>query len=137
MDVFRPNTPEAATPRAKPFREIVSQVEQGYPFDAFLDLSERLGVAQSLLALVLNISSSTLQRRRGGAFDVAESGRIYQLEKLVDLAEATIGDEGDARRWLTTLNPNLGAPPLELARTAPGIEAVTRYLEQIQAGVYL
>ena len=137
MDVFRPNTPEAATPRAKPFHEAVSQVEQGYPFDAFLALSERLGVVQSLLASVLNISSSTLQRRRGGVFDVAESGRIYQLEKLVDLAEASIGNKEDARRWLTTLNPNLGAPPLELARTAPGIEAVTRYLEQIQAGVYL
>ena len=137
MDIFRPNTPEAATPLAKTFRETVSQVEQGYPFDAFLALSERLGVAQGLLASALNISSSTLQRRRGGVFDVAESGRIYQLEKLVDLAEATIGDEEDARCWLTTLNPNLGATPLELVRTAPGIEAVTRYLEQVQAGVYL
>ena len=137
MDVFRPNTPEAAGSRAKLFREMIAQVEQGYPFEAFLNLSERLGVAQGLLASVLNISSSTLQRRRGGAFDVAESGRMYQLEKLVDLAEATIGDEEDARRWLTTRNPNLGETPLELTRTAPGIEAVTRYLEQIQAGVYL
>ena len=137
MDVFRPKTPEVTTARVKPFRETIAQVEQGYPFSAFLDLSERLGVAQSLLASVLNISSSTLQRRRGGVFDVAESGRIYQLEKLIDLAETTIGDEEDARRWLTTRNPNLGETPLELTRTAPGIEAVTHYLEQVQAGVYL
>lgn len=117
--------------------DTLTQVEQGYPFNSFLDLSERLGVAQSLLASVLNISSSTLQRRRGGVFDVAESGRIYQLEKLVSLAETTIGDKEDARRWLTALNLNLGATPLELARTAPGLEAVTRYLEQVQTGVYL
>ena len=137
MDVFRPKLVEVTTARAGSFRETIAQVEQGYPFDAFSDLSERLGVAQSLLASVLGVSSSTLQRRRGGRFDVAESGRIYQLEKLVVLAEAAVGDGKDARRWLTTPNPNLGATPLELARTAPGIEAVTRYLEQVQAGVYL
>ncbi|CAN5759620.1 DUF2384 domain-containing protein [soil metagenome] len=137
MDTFRPNAADVVTSRAEPFSEIVARVERGYPFGSFLDLSERLGVAQSLLASVLSISSSTLQRRRGGVFDVAESGRIYQLEKLVSLAEATIGDKADARRWLTTPNPNLGDIPLELARTAPGIEAVTRYLEQVQAGVYL
>ena len=137
MDMFHPNTSEVTGARAKPFHEVVAQVEQGYPFNSFLDLSERLGVAQSLLASVLNISGSTLQRRRDGVFDVTESGRIYQLEKLVSLAETTIGDKEDARRWLTTLNPNLGATPLELARTAPGLEAVMRYLEQVQAGVYL
>ncbi len=137
MDAFRPTYHPKTAPQAHPLDDVITRVEQGYAFAAFADLAVRLGISQASLAEVLSISSSTLQRRREGAFSPSESGRIYQFETLVTLAEKAIGDPEDARRWLTTPNPNLGAIPLELARTAPGLEAVRRYLEQISDGVYL
>ena len=137
MEAFYPDYYQSVSRSAKPLSDDITRVEGGYPFAVFDTLAERLGVSQARLAAVLNISSSTLQRRRNGTFSVAESGRIYQLEALVALAEKTVGDRGDAVRWLTTHNPNLGATPLDLTRTAPGLETVTRYLEQVADGVYL
>ena len=136
MEAFYPDY-QPISRSAEPLSDDITRVEGGYPFAVFDALAERLRVSQARLAAVLNISSSTLQRRRNGSFSVAESGRLYQLEALVTLAEKTVGDQGDAIRWLTTPNPNLGVTPLELTRTAPGLEAVTRYLEQVADGVYL
>lgn len=137
MKAFRPDYQQPTRPSGDKLSDVITRVKEGYPFTSFVDLAERLGVAQNHLADVLAISSSTLQRRRGSNFNVAESSRIYQLEQLVELAEKTVGDQEDARRWLSTPNPNLGAVPLDLTRTAPGLEAVRRYLEQIADGIYL
>jgi len=137
MDIFRPDYKsipsrvEQATPKR------IADVEAGYPFKTFTALSTNLDVSQTLLADALNINSTTLQRRRGKRFTLVESNRIYQFERLLELAEETIGDKEDARRWLTSNNATLGDVPLSLARTAPGLEAVRRYLEQIRHGVYL
>ncbi|MBS3965898.1 MAG: DUF2384 domain-containing protein [Truepera sp.] len=133
--------PREASLRAEPsgrslFDEI-SQIEAGYPFEAFELLSETLGVTQQQLASVLGISRSTLSRRRGGRLNPLESNRLYQIRELLGAAERSIGDPDDARRWLRTPNAQLGRVPLELAATTPGLEAVKRYFEQIADGVYL
>ena len=137
MEAFHPEHQQPTLSSGDKLSDVIARVKEGYPFASFVSLAERLGVAQTYLANVLAISSSTLQRRRGGNFNISESGRIYQLEQLVGLAEKTVGDQKDARRWLSTPNATLGAVPLDLARTAPGLEAVKRYLEQIADGVYL
>jgi putative toxin-antitoxin system antitoxin component (TIGR02293 family) len=137
VEAFHPDYQYPANQSGDGLFDVIARVVEGYPFASFVTLAERLGVAQSYLAKVLSISSSTLQRRRSSSFNAAESGRIYQLEQLVALAEKTVGDRKDALRWLSNPNPNLGAVPLDLARTAPGLEAVKRYLEQIADGVYL
>ena len=137
MEAFYPAYKKPTHKPEESLSHAIRQVERGYPFASFTKLAERLEIPRARLAELLSISSSTLQRRRDAHFSVAESGRIYQLETLLMLTERTVGDTEDARAWLTRANPNLGAVPLELARTAPGLEAVTRYLEQIADGVYL
>lgn len=137
MDTFRPNHHQPTVSNSAPLDGVIAKVERGYDFASFVTLAKRLDIAQAQLADVLGISASTLQRRRDGVFNVAESGRIYQLEGLATLVEQVIGDAHDARRWLSTPNPDLGTAPLDLARTAPGLEAVKRHLEQIADGVYL
>lgn len=115
----------------------VHAVEEGYPFREFESLAVDLGVTQQRLSNVLRISSSTLARRRGERLTTLESGRVYRLRQLWSAATRVIGDAEDARRWLSAPNDNLGAIPLDLASTEPGVELLLRYLWQVDEGVYL
>ena len=138
MRTFAPTLePRKAAPREASLFDEISQIEAGYPFEAFERLSETLGVTQQQLAGVLGISRSTLSRRRGSRLNPVESNRLYQIRELLSAAERAIGDPDDARHWLRTPNAQLGRVPLELAATTPGLEAVKRYFEQIADGVYL
>ena len=137
IGLFYPDYQEADSLASQNLSDTITQIEQGYPFTTFTELAERLDISQAVLAEVLGISSSTLQRRRGASFSMTESDRIYRIAQLVDLTERTVGDREDARRWLTEPNGQLGAVPLNLAKTTPGLEAVARYLSQIADGVYL
>ena len=137
MDIFRPDLQPSTPQSGSSLHDAIKRVETGYPFDTFTQLAETLELPQSTLAALLDISNGTLQRRRGGRFNTAESGRLYQLEQLIRLSEYAIGNAEDAHRWLRTPNQHLGDTPLALARTTPGLEAVRRYLEQIADGVYL
>ena len=137
MDVFIPQTSPAQPSAPAHLQSTIQQVSAGYPFTAFEGLAQDLGVTQRELAETLGISSSTLSRRRGGKLSAAESSRVYEIRRLLKHAEQSIGHPADARRWLREPNPNLGERPLTLARTAPGLEAVERYLTQIAEGVLL
>ncbi len=137
MNVFVPHV-NAVSPKPQPsLPQLISQVEAGYPFAAFETLAQDLGLTQRELADVLGLSGGTLARRRGKRLSAAESSRVYEVRRLLEQAEQAIGHPEDARRWLREPNPNLGTSPLTLARTAPGLEAVERYLRQIAEGVVL
>lgn len=131
-----PSTSQSADP-PRSGQDAVREVEDGYPFREFETLAVDLGVTQQRLSSVLRISSSTLARRRGGRMTTLESGRIYRLRQLWSTAKRVIGDAADARRWLSTLNDNLGTVPLDLASTEPGLDLLLRYLWQVDEGVFL
>lgn len=137
MDIFVPqvDTVQGNTRASPP--QLIDQVNAGYPFAAFETLAQDLGLTQRELADVLGLSGGTLARRRGQRLSPAESSRVYEVRRLLERAEQTIGHPEDARRWLKESNSNLGTSPLSLARTAPGLEAVECYLQQIAEGVVL
>lgn len=138
MDIFEPTVkPQAASPQSSSLYNEIARIEEGYPFEQFEQLGQTLGVTQKQLADTLGISSSTLSRRRATRLSASESSRLYQMQQLLNLAERSIGNPQDARRWLRQPNPHLGSVPLELASTAPGLETVERYLQQISDGVYI
>ena len=139
MDAFIPDLDSASPHSAQGsgLHETIDQVARGYPFTIFEALAQDLGLTQRELAAVLGISGGTLTRRRGGRLSTAESSRVYEVQRLLEQAEQTIGHPDDARRWLKEPNRTLGDAPLTLARTAPGLEAVQRYLGQIAEGVVL
>ncbi len=137
METFHPDVEHPRVDGSSTLNDALAQVEAGYPFEVFVRLADQLGISQKTLAHTLHISPSTLGRRRGGTLSPAESSRVYEVTKLLNAAERAVGDPEDARLWLTRHNPNLGAVPIELARTAPGLEAVERYLAAIADGVYL
>lgn len=138
MDIFEPTVELGADrPQASNLYSEIARIEEGYPFEQFEQLSQTLGITQKQLANILGISSSTLSRRRATQLSASESSRLYQVRQLLSLAERSIGDPGDARRWLTSPNVHLGSVPLELSSSAPGLETVERYLQQIGDGVYI
>ncbi len=138
MDVFEPTVkPQAVSPQSSSLYNEIARIEEGYSFERFEQLGQTLGVTQKQLADTLGISSSTLSRRRATRLSASESNRLYQIQQLLTLAERSIGDPQDARHWLRQPNFHLGSAPLELASTAPGLETVERYLQQISDGVYI
>ena len=137
MNVFVPQVDTVPGDARASLPQLIDQVNAGYPFVAFETLAQDLGLIQRELADVLGLSGGTLARRRGQRLSPAESSRVYEVRRLLEQAEQTIGHPEDARRWLKEPNSNLGASPLSLARTAPGLEAVERYLQQIAEGVVL
>ena len=137
MNVFVPQV-NAVRGEARPsLPQLIDQVNAGYPFASFERLAQDLDLTQRELADVLGLSGGTLARRRGQRLSPTESSRVYEVRRLLEQAEQAIGHPEDARRWLRESNPNLGTSPLSLARTAPGLEAVERYLQQIAEGVVL
>ena len=137
MDVFVPQVNAVRSESRPSLPQLIDQVNAGYPFVVFETLAQDLDLTQRELADVLGLSGGTLARRRGNRLSPAESSRVYEVRRLLEQAEQVVGHPGDTRRWLKESNPNLGASPLALARTAPGLEAVERYLMQIAEGVVL
>lgn len=138
MNSFSPTSkPQTASAQGSSLYGEIARIEEGYPFRRFEQLAQTLEITQKQLAETLDISSSTLSRRRATRLSASESSRLYQIQQLLDSAERCIGDLHDARRWLRQPNPYLGSVPLELASTAPGLETVARYLQQISDGVYV
>lgn len=94
----------------------------------FLDLS------QAALADVLGVSGATASRLVGGAYVLRPSRRrewefALLFVRLFRSLNAIVGNDRDARDWLRHPNLALGAPPLELIRSAEGLVHVLQYLD--------
>jgi len=62
---------------------------------------------------------------------------VYRLEKILVLAEAVLGSEEKARRWLNSRNRALGdVTPLSMLETQAGAVEVGNVLGRIEYGVY-
>jgi len=55
---------------------------------------------------------------------------------VIKAVEALFGDPAEAERWLTTLNPDLGAIPMDCLDTAAGRDQVMATLGRIEHGVF-
>ncbi|MFU8831137.1 MAG: antitoxin Xre/MbcA/ParS toxin-binding domain-containing protein [Wenzhouxiangella sp.] len=66
----------------------------------------------------------------------AQSDRAYRLARVGVHAENVFGDQAIAHAWLQSHNRALGATPLALLDTQPGIDQVEIILGRIEAGVY-
>lgn len=117
---------------------LVGAVRNGLPADRFDALQAALGVTTGELAEVLNISQSTLsRRRRRGYFEADESERLVRIGALVVRAVEVMGTLERARRWLTAPVRALGGErPLQYASVEPGAREVERLLGRIEHGVY-
>jgi len=138
--------PNLAEPLAATFPELsaedpadlVAAVRKGIPADRFDALRDLLDVSTAELAEVVNITPSTLSRRRNrGVFDADESERILRLAHIVLRAVEALDGRENARKWLVEPSRALGGEaPLHFADTEPGAREVERLLLRLEYGVY-
>lgn len=93
-----------------------------------------LGLSQTTLAEVLGVSGATVSRLVGGSYQLQPARRrewefALLFVRLYRSLGALVGNDADARLWLQNENLALGAPPLQLIRSAEGLVRVLHYLD--------
>jgi uncharacterized protein (DUF2384 family) len=105
---------------------------------ALLRASTRLGVSNKVLARVVGLSEASVSRMGSGAYVLSPSDKSFDLAVLFvrlfrGLDAVVHGDEAVARAWLRNPNDALGAPPLALIQSIPGLVHVVAYLDARRA----
>ncbi len=113
------------------------KVSEGLPTEALSTVQHRLGLSNSEMAHIVQISPRTLTRRKKEErLPPDESERVYRIARLVEIAAGVLGGKEEARQWMKEPNYALGEQtPLEVVRTEPGAGLVERLLGQIEYGI--
>lgn len=102
--------------------------------------ADLLGISQTVLAEILGVSKATVSRLFGGAYQVdPKRPKEWELAllflRMFRSLDAVAGHGEQARAWLRGPNLALGAPPLELVRSAEGLVRVVQYLDHARGRV--
>jgi len=98
----------------------------------------RLQISQGELAMLLGLTSRTLQRRlEQGRLELAESERVWDLARIFSRAVEVLEGEDAAIHWFKSPVHALGQEtPLVVAQTAVGRRDVENVLGRIEHGVF-
>jgi len=101
---------------------------------AVVRAADLLGLTQAALAEILGVSEATASRLRSGAYTIQPSRKrewefARLFVRLFRSLDAILGHGEEAQTWLRGRNLALGAPPVELLRTAEGMIRVLHYLD--------
>jgi putative toxin-antitoxin system antitoxin component (TIGR02293 family) len=118
--------------------QTVDVVKRGFPYSAFEGLRNVLEVTSKELASVLEIGTSTLNRRKiSKHFDRNESERLLRIARLTLRATQVLGSQDGAIRWLKAPRDYFaGQSALRFAETEPGALAVEDLLGRLEHGVF-
>ena len=105
---------------------------------ALLRAADRLGLSNKIVAGILGLSEATVSRMANGAYTLPADGKPFELSVLFvrlyrSLDAISGGDDSVARAWLRNDNTALGAAPLKLVQTVPGLVNVIAYLDARRA----
>ena len=119
-------------------KELIAELKEGLPIDAFETLRSQMELPASDLANVINIAQRTLSRRRkSGRLYTDESERLFRIAALFDRAVEVLGDKEAAKQWFKGPKKALGGQtPLEFADTEPGAREVGALLGRLEHGVF-
>ncbi len=103
---------------------------------ALLRAADRLGLSNKVIGAIVGVSEATVSRMGSGAYTL--DNKPFELALLfVRLYRAldaiTGGDDDVARAWLRNDNTALGAAPLTLVQSVPGLVNVIAYLDARRA----
>lgn len=146
-EIFTTNFAEAYL---APGISIVERVRVGVPAREVMELSTRMGFAQSRIVEMLDIPSSTLRRKMKNmeVLDKSSSERLIGLERLIGQVEVMMKESGDETRqdfnaaswvagWLEQPMPALGGrKPGDYLDTNEGQRYISQLLGQMQSGAY-
>lgn len=108
------------------------------PFELSESVRKRLGATGEEMADYIGVTYRTYQRRaKKGTLEDAESAKVEMLDSLLGLGTRVLGNEDEARMWLTSPILSLGSNrPIDLLDTVKGYERVKNKLLQIEYGTY-
>ena len=111
-------------------------IRQGFPPAVVKELMRASGLTLKELAIALDLSPRSLQRRRRtGRLARYESDRLYRLARIIALADEFLGDHERAIRWLKRPNRALGSiAPVAALDTELGARQVENILGRIAYG---
>ena len=100
--------------------------------------AERLGVSNRTLSRILGLSEASISRMGSGAYTLAPRDKSFELALLFvrsfrALDAIVAGDDSASRRWLESDNAALGAAPVHLMQSIPGLVSVVDYLDSRRA----
>jgi putative toxin-antitoxin system antitoxin component (TIGR02293 family) len=118
--------------------DLVEEIENGLPVQAYRLVSERLGLSPSEQTRLLNVSERTRARWKGRQrLDWATSDRLARVARIYALAIDVLQNEAHASAWLHEENDALaGKRPIDLCATDAGAEKVRDALFRMEYGVY-
>lgn len=131
-----------------PIVEFIDNFQAGLNPDVVAMLAEHMGTTQKNLQEYLQLSSTTVERRKSKAasLDLYQSERLAGLKRLIDQVQAMVEDAGDpssvdAPKWFgqwieKPLSALGGRKPAEYLSTVSGQNLVSNLLNQMLNGVY-
>lgn len=121
---------------ATSLHEVVQQIQQGLPYEAFTRLLAALDVTLVKFSQEVGLSTTTLNRRKNQPLTVQESDLVYRYARLFEEATHLLGAEERARRWLKEPSLALGGEtPLKYAHTELGGQLVESLILALEDGV--
>ena len=136
---MRYEKPEAALKPLLVRKGAVAMVRSGLPFSTLDEVAAAAGVGRLALARVMELSPTTLARRRkAGVLTPEESDRLVRVARLVAKVHDMMHGDGDAaRRWLGQPHALLeGESPLERAFTEVGGREVEQLIGRLRHGIF-
>jgi len=117
-------------------RDLRDAIREGFRPAVVDEVMRASGLTLKELAIALDLSPRSLQRRRGsGRLARHESDRLYRLARIVAIANDFLGDRERALRWLKRPNRALGGiAPVAAIDTELGARQVENILGRIAYG---
>lgn len=125
--------------KAEDPKRLLELVEAGFSFHALERFRRNIGLPSSELAEFVRIPTRTLHRRKSeDKHRPKESERLLRPSRVFGRAlEFFEGDDGAARRWLSSPQRALGgSTPLPPARTEVGAGVVEDLIWRLEHGVF-
>lgn len=101
---------------------------------AVLRAADRLGLSNKALAAIVGLSEASISRMGSGSFTLSPGDKSFELSvlflRLYRALDAIVaGDDAVAQAWLRHENAALGAPPVTMIQSIPGLVHVLAYLD--------
>ena len=97
-----------------------------------------LGISNKVLARIVGVSEASVSRMGAGTYTLTPGEKPFELAVLFvrfyrALDAIVHGDDAVARAWLANANAALGAPPITMIQSVPGLVHAVGYLDARRA----
>lgn len=135
---FLPDAPKDEKNNCTESMDVISNLRQGFPFEAVNVVLEKTCVSRKDLSNILHISTRQLTRYQNDDHLSAEqSNFLYELSRVYVRGQDIFGDQPTFENWLQRPQMALGMEtPLSLLDTSEGFRMVNDVLSQIEYGFY-